>query len=141
MERRDFIRKTGLTSMAGIGAASLGLQSFAPATEERPETKMNVLDFGAKGDGKTSDTEAIQKALDEAGKVNGTVWFPAGIYRCHELKVPPYVTLLGDPCWIYHWTARMLLVCWILQEPLLRESVAWCSTVFQKQRNPSTESF
>ena len=106
MERRDFIRRTGLTGMAGVGAASLVLQSFAPAPEQRQGTTMNVMDYGAKGDGKTSDTEAIQKALDEAGKVNGTVWFPAGVYRCHELKVPPYVTLLGDPCWIYHCEKR-----------------------------------
>nr|MCR4921977.1 glycoside hydrolase family 55 protein [Bacteroidaceae bacterium] len=74
MERRDFIRRTGLTGVAGIGAMSL--QSFAPAPEQTSDTRFNVLDFGAKGDGKTSDTEAIQKALDEAGKVNGTVWFP-----------------------------------------------------------------
>nr|MCR4921942.1 right-handed parallel beta-helix repeat-containing protein [Bacteroidaceae bacterium] len=73
-----------------------------PAPEQTSDTRFNVLDFGAKGDGKTSDTEAIQKALDEAGKVNGTVWFPAGVYRCHSLKVPPYVTLLADPVWIYH---------------------------------------
>ena len=92
--------------MAGVGVASLVLQSFAPAPEQRQGTTMNVMDYGAKGDGKTSDTEAIQKALDEAGKVNGTVWFPAGVYRCHELKVPPYVTLLADPCWIYHCEKR-----------------------------------
>ena len=36
---------------------------------------------GAKGDGKTLDTEAIQKALDECGKAGGgTVRFPAGTY-------------------------------------------------------------
>lgn len=102
MERRDFIRRTGLTGVAGLGAASLALQSFSPATENHADSRFNVRDFGAKGDGKSSDTEAIQKALDAAGKVNGTVWFPAGVYRCHELKVPAYTTLLADPVWIYH---------------------------------------
>lgn len=37
----------------------------------------NVLDFGAKGDGKTLDTAAIQAAVD----AGGIVYFPAGVYR------------------------------------------------------------
>ncbi len=66
------------------------------------DTVFNVRDFGAAGDGKTADTAAIQKAIDAAANVNGTVWFPAGVYRCHALKVKPYVTLKADPVWIYH---------------------------------------
>ena len=101
MERRDFIRKGGLTGLAGLGAASLTLQSFSHEEGNSSESRFNVLAFGAKGDGKTPDSKAIQEALDAAGKVNGTVWFPPGVYRCHDLKVPPYVALMGDPVWIY----------------------------------------
>ena len=36
----------------------------------------NVKDYGAKGDGITKDTGAIQKAIDEGG----IVCFPPGIY-------------------------------------------------------------
>ncbi|MDR2472350.1 MAG: right-handed parallel beta-helix repeat-containing protein, partial [Tannerella sp.] len=61
----------------------------------------NVLDFGAKGDGKTSDTESIRKALNAAGKVSGTVYFPAGVYPCHDLKVHEHTTLLAEPQWAY----------------------------------------
>jgi hypothetical protein len=60
-----------------------------------------VKDFGAKGDGKTSDSAAIQKALDAAGKVQGTAYFPSGNYRCHDLKVSPYTTVLAEPVWAY----------------------------------------
>ncbi|MGB9877404.1 MAG: glycosyl hydrolase family 28-related protein [bacterium] len=57
---------------------------------------LNVLDFGAKGDGKSDDTQAFQKALDEAGKKGGIVFVPAGNYLIKShLIVPPNVTLEG----------------------------------------------
>ena len=46
----------------------------------------NVRDFGAKGDGKTSDTKAIQSAIDAAGKVQGTVYSPDGKYITFVLR-------------------------------------------------------
>ncbi|HEV2453559.1 MAG TPA: glycosyl hydrolase family 28-related protein, partial [Verrucomicrobiae bacterium] len=46
----------------------------------------NVLDYGAKPDGTTLDTAAIQKALDECGDAGGgTVEFPAGNYLSEPL--------------------------------------------------------
>lgn len=41
---------------------------------------INVLDFGATGDGTTDDTVAIQSALDSATS-GGVVYFPSGEYR------------------------------------------------------------
>jgi len=37
------------------------------------EKECNVDDYDAKGDGKTRDTNAIQKALDDCGKSRGRV--------------------------------------------------------------------
>jgi len=39
--------------------------------------RCNVLDYGAKGDGKTLDTSAIQSALNSCNKNNTQVYFPA----------------------------------------------------------------
>ncbi len=57
----------------------------------------NVRDFGAKGDGKTDDTAAFQRALDEAGKAGGgVVVAPKGNYLFKgHLVVPNGVTLKG----------------------------------------------
>jgi len=41
---------------------------------------VNVLDFGAAGDGSTDDTLAIQSAIDLASATGKTVYFPAGTY-------------------------------------------------------------
>ncbi|MGN0846147.1 MAG: right-handed parallel beta-helix repeat-containing protein, partial [Kiritimatiellia bacterium] len=98
MNRRNFLFGAGL----GMAATAVPVAaSGAEAAGAKSDSRFNVKDFGAKGDGKTPDTEAIQRALDAAGAVMGTVWFPAGVYRCHGLKVPPHVTLLADPVWIF----------------------------------------
>lgn len=94
MERRKF-----LTSAAALGVGALSMESCQNSIDK--DSSFNVRDYGAKGDGATSDTKAIQAALDAAGKVCGTVWFPSGIYLCHDLRVPSSVHLKGDPAWLY----------------------------------------
>jgi len=56
-----------------------------------------VTAFGAKGDGKTDDTAAFQRALDAVGKAGGgIVYAPCGNYfMARHLNVPPAVTLKG----------------------------------------------
>lgn len=55
----------------------------------------DVRKLGATGDGKTLDTAAIQKALDECGKAGGgTVTFPAGLYLSRPITVRSRTTLL-----------------------------------------------
>ena len=57
----------------------------------------SVTSFGAKGDGKTDDTAAIQKALDAAEKVGGGIVFaPTGNYMIKtHISIPANVTLQG----------------------------------------------
>ena len=58
----------------------------------RAET-YNVRQFGAKGDGKTLDTAAIQKALDQCKENGGTVVLPEGTYLSRPLDMHDKTTL------------------------------------------------
>jgi hypothetical protein len=61
----------------------------------------NVLDFGAKADGKADDTAAIQKAIDAASEKLGTVVLADGVYLCSAIKLRPQTGLVGNPTWSY----------------------------------------
>jgi len=67
-----------------------------PATAT-PGRVFKVRDFGAKADGKTLDTGAIQKALDECGNSDGgTVEFSPGTYLSKPIVVRTKTTVQLD---------------------------------------------
>jgi hypothetical protein len=74
--------------------------------QEKLDDFVNVRDFGAKGDGQTDDTAAINRALNNAfaysttiGGVDmhRTVYFPAGVYLIKDIiETPPFIKIQGD---------------------------------------------
>ena len=108
MSKREFLVGTTFLGIAGLA----GTDSFGATeqSEARAGSVFNVMDFGARGDGKTPDSQAIQKALDAAGAVKGTAYFPAGRYLCHDLKVQPHTTVLAEPQWGYRGDGGAMLV-------------------------------
>jgi hypothetical protein len=57
---------------------------------------VNVLDFGAIGDGTTDNTAAFQKALDSLGPEGGVVNVPRGQYKfTGSINIPQSATLRG----------------------------------------------
>ncbi len=60
---------------------------FNLSGKERQVTVYQVKDFGAKGDGITDDTKAIQSAIDHlVDNGGGTLYFPNGRYRLATLQ-------------------------------------------------------
>jgi hypothetical protein len=63
---------------------------------QRTSARFDISDFGAVGDGKTNDTEALNKAIIAASEAGGgTVFLPKGTYRCMAVRPKSGVTLQG----------------------------------------------
>ena len=63
--------------------------------------QFDITAYGAVGDGKTDCTAAIQKALDDAAAVEGTVLVPPGKYLTGRLKMGVRSRLQGHSGWNY----------------------------------------
>jgi len=89
-------RKT--TFLLTLGMLSLALLFIKATQADSPPSRVfDVKESGAKGDGKTLDTDAIQKALDDCGKAGGgTVRFPAGTYRSKPITLHSSTTVQLD---------------------------------------------
>ncbi|MEO0797267.1 MAG: right-handed parallel beta-helix repeat-containing protein [Verrucomicrobiota bacterium] len=95
-----------MTLYKTISLLLLTLYTVTALAQDRgmnPDTSiyLNVLDFGAKGDGKTDDTQAVLDAMQTATEREGTVYFPHGTYMMHPVKVPSHITLMGNSAWAY----------------------------------------
>ena len=94
--RREFLRFGGV----GLAGAAVGASSLPAAAEATSPaaTQFDVKSFGAKGDGKSPDTPAINRAIDAAAAAGGgTVVFPCGTYLCFSIHLRSNVDLFLGP--------------------------------------------
>ena len=104
LSRRQWLGRISLPALATVGAGMIGANAFGFPKRQKPEDNLlgartyNVKDFGAKGDGKTLDTLAIQAAIDACFKDNGgTVLFPSGDFLSGTIELKSNVTLHLSP--------------------------------------------
>lgn len=100
MAIKGLVRRRFLKTV-GCGAATLPLVerglAQAPAAGAKPKITLNIRDFGAKGDGMTKDTVAIQEALDRCWVLGGgEVLAPAGNYLTGAIALRPNTFLRLD---------------------------------------------
>src|SRR2546430_392821 len=96
--RRDFLK------LGGAGAAgsllTVGRATYASAQTQQPPNleRFDVRAFGARGDGKTLDTAAVNQAIEAASAAGGgTVEFGAGSYLCFSIHLKSNVSLHLGP--------------------------------------------
>src|SRR5436305_7422919 len=99
--RKDFLwlAGAGLTAVTTAGALGRGAgEQVAPsASGVGQRSTFDVRKYGARGDGKTIDTPAINSAIDAAAATGGgTVLFPAGTYVSYSIHLKSHVTLYLD---------------------------------------------
>src|SRR5689334_5724704 len=107
---RSFSRRGIVTAgAAGLAGAALPLMTEGTAAARPavppvgtfgPSRVFDVRRFGAKGDGVTIDSPAINRAIDAAAKADhrdggpgGTVYLPAGTYASYSIRLKSNVAL------------------------------------------------
>src|SRR5690348_10868661 len=94
--RRNFLR------VGAFGVAATAIPSISSASSRSSEGETNtstqgsfdVRKFGATGDGKTLDTDAVNRAIDAAAAAGGgLVRFQAGTYLCFSIHLKSQVHL------------------------------------------------
>ncbi|ACU02939.1 glycoside hydrolase family 28 protein [Pedobacter heparinus] len=103
LSRRAWLGKVSVPALALGGAAMIS----ATMPQEIPKQDIyNIRDYGAKGDGESLDTVAIQAAIDACNAAGGgTVFIPTGVFLSGTLQLKSNVTfhlsaggkLLGSP--------------------------------------------
>jgi polygalacturonase len=77
-------------------AAAEDAQPQSCVTAPQSPLIVNVKDKGAKGDGRTDDTAAIQAAIDQVGGTGGTVLVPGGTYMIEGVDKKQRLSLKSD---------------------------------------------
>jgi hypothetical protein len=99
--RRRWLGKMPFSIMAGVGVleafrSPMALSQVDSVDQPRVDlgSVYNVHAFGAKGDGTTLDTKAIQEAINLcASRGGGTVFLPTGTFKVGSIELKSNVTL------------------------------------------------
>lgn len=83
MDRR---RRRCLHGLLAGGVLAAAAWPAAVAQSGRGGARLDVREFGARGDARRDDTGAFQSAIDALPEGGGTVWVPAGNYLINPLR-------------------------------------------------------
>src|SRR5512133_1929450 len=87
------------TLLATLALTTVSARAQSPASSPPAASghQFDVRAFGAKGDGTTIDSDAINRAIAAAATAGGgTVYFSAGTYASHSIRLRSHVGLYLD---------------------------------------------
>src|SRR5215469_8427622 len=97
LSRRAWLALGSTASLSWAASNAIGAETSAPSVGRDSDLgarTYNIRDFGAKGDGTTLDTVAVQAAIDACHKdQGGTVLVPAGVFVIGTVELKSNVTL------------------------------------------------
>jgi polygalacturonase len=97
--RREFLKLSGFGAAGAMAAIAPQMAERAGAQDaaKKAPAGFDVKAFGAKGDGVTIDTPAINRAIETAAASGGgTVRLRAGNYLCYSIHLKSDVALFLD---------------------------------------------
>ena len=96
LSRKDFLLRSGAVVLP-ISLAAARTSLAGEKTSALPSAPhFDVRQFGARGQGETKDTKALQAAMDAAGVSGGTVFLPPGRYLSGTVRFKSRVTVFLD---------------------------------------------
>ncbi|HOX04060.1 MAG TPA: glycoside hydrolase family 28 protein [Candidatus Paceibacterota bacterium] len=97
-DSRALTRRQWLGAAAGVGGASLASAGAANPEPAPANPPLDITSYGAVGDGRRLNTQAIQLAIDDCAEAGGgAVLFPAGVFRSGTLFLRSRVRLRLEP--------------------------------------------
>ncbi len=91
LSRREMLWKIGVFA----GVASFANRSALANLEDSPSRSIDVRELGARGDGKSDDTSAFEKAIETARSAGLAVFVPRGVCRLTRTLVVENISLSG----------------------------------------------
>lgn len=97
LDRRSMILGGSAALTAAAGASPALAEQRGGPSAAGGSGWVDIRHFGARGDGTTIDTPAINRAIDyAAARGGGTVYFPPGTWACYTIRLKSSITLHLD---------------------------------------------
>ncbi len=89
-------RRRLFAAIAGASAATAASEAQSrPARDGGLRAEIDAAAFGLRPNGSEDQTQAFQRAIEQAAATRAVLRLPPGFYRAGSLQLPPYATIAG----------------------------------------------